>query len=286
MNFWDKLQNIDVRIIYLVLLIVVALPLINPIGLPISYSKETIMAYEAIDALQPGDYIIMSADYDPGGSAELYPANLAVARHAFKKGLKVIGYNQWDLGGQLMKRALDKAAEDYGKQYGVDYVVLGYKIPLTVVLRLAISDAWTAWKADINGTAFDQLPMMADFRAINKDLSMVVPFCSGSPGLANWITYIGTPSRNPGPNNAEGFVRRVPIVSAHTSVEVPSAKASLQSGQISGLIAGGRGAAEYELMVGHPDTGITSMDAQSLGHIAIIVFIILGNIGFLVTRNR
>ena len=200
--------------------------------------------------------------------------------------MRIIGFNSWDLGAQLIQRALDKAAADYGKVYGEDYIVLGYKQPLGATIRAAINDTWGAWKADINGRAFAQLPMMKDFRSIKEDCHMVVVFNAGSPGVGNWVTYVGTPSLNPGPNNPDGFVRRVPVVVACTSVEVPGSMASLQAGIYSGLVAGGRGAAEYELLVGHPDQGITSMDAQSMGHLVIIFFIILGNVGYIVNRRR
>ena len=85
-----------------------------------------------------------------------------------------------------MQRALDAAAADYGKEYGVDYIVLGYKRPLAATIRAAINDAWGAWKADINGTNLNNLPLMADFRSIKEDCHMIVVMNSGSPGAGNW----------------------------------------------------------------------------------------------------
>lgn len=286
MSFWDRLQKIDVRIIYLVMVLSVALPMIWPIGLPIEINKETRAAYQLIEGLESGNIILMDAAYSPGSAPELYPSNLAVARHAFKKGLRIIGFNSWDLGAQLMKRALDQAAEEQGKTYGVDYVVLGYKIPLTIQIRAAVDDVWAAWKADINGTGFDRLPMMDDFRALKEDLWAIVVMNSGDPGVADWITYVGTPSLNPGPNNADGFVRTILITSACTSVEIPGNMARVQAGILTGLIGGGRGAAEYELLIGRPGDGVKGMDSQSMGHLAVIAFIILGNLGYVFTRRR
>ena len=285
MNTWEKLQNIDVRIIYLVLVVMVAIPLIKPMGLPIEISKETQMAYDAIEALPEGSIIIMDAAYSPSASTELGPANLAMARHCFSKNVRIIGFNSWELGGHYMKTYLDQAAEDFGKVYGEDYICLGYKIPLGATIRAAINDTWAAWKADVNGTSFSQLPLMDEFRSIKEDCHMVVVYNSGSPGAGNWVTYVGTPSLNPGPRNPDGFVRTIPINVACTSVEVPGSKTSLQAGIYTGLLAGGRGAAEYELLINYPDQGIASMDAQSMGHLAIIAFIILGNVGYIGSRR-
>ena len=46
------------------------------------------------------------------------------------------------------------------------------------------------------------------------------------------------------------------------------------------------GAAEYETLVGEPGIGTSGMDAQSLAHLIIVLFIIFGNIGYFIERNK
>jgi hypothetical protein len=58
------------------------------------------------------------------------------------------------------------------------------------------------------------------------------------------------------------------------------------SGQIKGMLQGLRGAAELELIIGSPSDAVKSMDALSVGHLVIILFIVLGNILFLLNRYR
>jgi hypothetical protein len=53
-----------------------------------------------------------------------------------------------------------------------------------------------------------------------------------------------------------------------------------------GLLAGMRGAAEYEQLIGHLDVATKLMDAQTLSHLLVILFIILGNIGYLVGKRQ
>lgn len=60
----------------------------------------------------------------------------------------------------------------------------------------------------------------------------------------------------------------------------------IRSGQLKGFLGGLRGAAEYELLVGAPGKGCAGMDAQSLGHVTIIVFLILGNIGYFAAKKQ
>ena len=60
----------------------------------------------------------------------------------------------------------------------------------------------------------------------------------------------------------------------------------IQSKQIKGFLGGLKGAAEYEKLVGEPSLGTAGMDAQSIAHLIIILFIILSNIFvFLERRN-
>jgi ABC-type nitrate/sulfonate/bicarbonate transport system permease component len=64
-------------------------------------------------------------------------------------------------------------------------------------------------------------------------------------------------------------------------VMIPSEMPYLNSGLIIGLLQSMRGGAELEYLIGHPGVGLTAMDAFTLGHYMLIVFIIIGNIGYL-----
>ena len=62
------------------------------------------------------------------------------------------------------------------------------------------------------------------------------------------------------------------------------------TGQIYGILNGLAGAGEYEFLLSI-DYGYTyaqgpSLDAQSVGHVLILLFIIIGNIGYLLTRSK
>ncbi len=69
-------------------------------------------------------------------------------------------------------------------------------------------------------------------------------------------------------------------------VNVPEIMPNLQAGQIVGIVAGMRGAAEYEIMVGKPGTAVAGMDAQSFAHVLIMLLIIVGNVGYILTRKK
>ena len=77
----------------------------------------------------------------------------------------------------------------------------------------------------------------------------------------------------------------VPMGCGTTAVSAPQYFAFVASGQFVGLLGGMKGAAEYEIMVGHKGTAVTGMGAQSLVHLLIIGLVLLGNLGYFMTRK-
>ena len=59
MAFYDRLMSIDRRIIFLSIGLAVALPLIWPLGFPVEVSEETRSFHREIEALKPGDVILL-----------------------------------------------------------------------------------------------------------------------------------------------------------------------------------------------------------------------------------
>jgi len=55
---------------------------------------------------------------------------------------------------------------------------------------------------------------------------------------------------------------------------------------VKGILAGMPGAAEYEALIGVPGIGTSGMDAQSIAHVVIVLFIIFGNVAYFVERKK
>ena len=53
MNLIEKMKNVDTRIIYIVLLIVLSVPLLRPIGIPMQIIPMTRAVYDIIGGLDP-----------------------------------------------------------------------------------------------------------------------------------------------------------------------------------------------------------------------------------------
>jgi hypothetical protein len=105
-----------------------------------------------------------------------------------------------------------------------------------------------------------------------NNIDMLVGLEAGATGDA-WVQYAGA-----------RFGLKMFL--GATGVSAPDFYPYLQAKQIEGMIAGLQGAAEYETLVKQTGTGILGMPAQSVVHGLIILFIIIGNIGYFLTRKK
>jgi hypothetical protein len=63
MRFGERLQKLDSRLIYAVMILVIAIPLIKPIGFPVKLSREAKAAFETIDAVAPGETVLIATSF-------------------------------------------------------------------------------------------------------------------------------------------------------------------------------------------------------------------------------
>jgi hypothetical protein len=269
MNLADRLQNLDRRFIFLAVLLVILVPYVKPIGLPIRVSHEARLFYDTVEQVPPGSTVFLSADYDPGSLPELLPMTISAMEHCFRRDVKIIGFCLWPAGPPLLNRAFAEVAPKYGKEYGVDYVNLGFKDGQEAVMVRVGTSLQEAFPADFNGTPVSELEIMSGMRNFSS-VHMLINISAGYPGTKEWVQQVAQRFQN-----AEGEL--IPLVSGCTAVSAPEYYAYVNSGQLHGLLGGLAGAAEYEQLVGEKGTATRGMDGQSLAHLAIIAFILFGN---------
>ena len=271
MDFVSRLQNIDRRIIYVILILATAFPMINPIGVPLKISPLTQQVYDLVDELQPGDKVLMSLDYSPGGSPDVHPQAVALMQHLMDKGIRVVMISFWDAGPMFGEQIL-RPYEEEGFEYGVDFANLGYVPGGETAIKRFGSDIPGTVRKDFRNKSVSSLPIMEGIKDA-RDFAVVLEFVSGNPGTQEWVRQVQGPL---GIKMAVGAV----------TVNVPQTMPYVQSGQVKGLLQGLRGAAEYEVLMGKPGPSVAKMDAQSLGHLVIIFFIFIGNIAYFLDRKR
>ncbi len=270
-----KLGNLDSRLIYLIYLLAIAIPLFKPMGLPMSITPEVRAYIDTIDSLPPGSTIWIGADYDPGSAPENSPQLAATFRHAMSKDIRVIILSMWAQAPDMVQALITPIAQEMDKEYGVDYVNLGYKPGGGIIVRAFTREIIeNAGGVDYAGMRLETMPLMQEVTALDeKNIGAVVSINVGAPGYGIYMDYVTDPLG-------------IPLLSGPVAGTMTQQLPFLRSGQISGMLPGLTGAAQYEIDRQQPGQAAAQMDAQSLGHIIILVFVVLGNLGQLAARKE
>jgi hypothetical protein len=278
MNIFDKLVALDRRWIFLFLFIVVAMAyfLRNVFSVDVVVTKEVRDIYNFIETAEPGEKILMSMDYDPSSLAELQPMARAIMLHAFRKGVKIITVTLSQYGAgmveQVTREVSGEATAFYGREikYGEDYCFIGYRpYPAFVILGMG-ENFRVFFPRDYYDTPLDDLPIMNRVRNYD-DIKGVITITSGNTSDF-WIIY----------GNAR---YNMPLALGVTGVMATDYYPYLGNA-LFGLIGGWKGAAEYEKLVHQEADANQGMPAQVAAHLTIVLFIVLGNIGYLLSGRK
>jgi hypothetical protein len=272
MGLRTTLEHLDRRWIFLVMGLAVLLPLFVRVGLPIFPSPFVKQFYRTIEELPEGSVVYLATDFDPGSMPELYPMLEASLRHCFRRNLKVIAGSLWPACPPLTDKAFRDVGEgEYHAVEGRDFVNLGFKEGRqAVMVRLGKSIPGT-YPLDAKGRSVETIPIMKGIRNFDQ-CALIINISAGYPGTKEWVQQVRTRFD-------------IPLVAGVTAVSAPEFYPYVQSGQLQGLLGGLAGAAEYEVLLDHEGTATRGMDAQSLGHVVIVFFIVLGNLLFIGRRR-
>lgn len=268
MDLLMKLGDIDKRVLYVLLVLVLLIPMVRPIGIRISISHWTTKAYEQLSRLEPGDTVICDFGYNVDGAPDVEPIAKAIFRDLFDRNIKIITVSL-NAQGPMIAEKLLLPYEESGKVYGTDFCNLGFMAGGETALAAYARDLKRTFPRDWRGNTTSTLPILQGI--------------TGAPDTKAWIFFTDS--------SAEAWVRQVgdldvPMIGAVITVAAPQAEPFVHSGQLSGLLTGLRSAAEYEIITNRPGGAVAAMDAQSLGHILITIFIVFGNISYFVKRSK
>jgi hypothetical protein len=269
MDLVEVLDAMDRRYIFLILIIISFAPVLTPLGLPVPVESATRGSYEAMESLQAGDIICITFDYAGGSAAELYPQNLVLMKHALKKNLRLIAVS-FSIGGpEMAERCFKEAGWTDAKEYGVDFVNLGFAAGFETAMSAFASNPHSIFITDQYGTPLANIPLMDEVQRI-EDIKYLAFTTSTSQD--HYIRQFA----------GHGTI----IVGCIQSLYFSVMKVYMTTGQIPGFINGLRGSAEYELLSGFLGIGVLTMDQASLTHLYAVILLIIGNIGFFMKRAR
>jgi len=263
---WERLINLDRRWVFAGIALAVVIPIATGLTLPLGkVAPPTRAVYDAIEALQPGDPIMIAVDYGPASMPELHPQATALLKHCFKRELRVITVSLNQQGTALARDVLETVAAETGVVNGTDYVNLGFKVGTAQVILGMGESIRQVYPQTADGDMTDSLPVM---RGVNSyaDIPLLVDLAASNIPFG-WIAYA---KERYGQDIAVGV----------TAVMATDLYPYLQSDQIVGLINGLKGAAEYEALIDSTGLGMLGMSAQSIAHLLIILLVIVGNIAY------
>lgn len=288
MKWYDVISKIDRRIIYLTLTIFVILPFFVPFTISQNIMPQTQKLFDFVESIPPNDKaVIISFDFTPQTLPECRPMAIALLKHCFARNIPVIGVSFDPQGPGLAVDAFASVADKINRAatsredsliYGEDYVYLGWKSGrIAALLEMGESIAGV-FPRDHFRNSVDSFPLMQRVKNY-KDVAIAIILAAADYPI-DWIRY---------PQTRYG----VKVGAGLTAVMAPKYYPFVQTGQVSGMMSGMKGAAEYEkLVLDHgyakeSGTAETGMNSQSIVHILIMVFIILGNVGyFFLRRNK
>ncbi len=237
MSFFEKLQALDRHWIYLIVALAIIIPLMVPFNSKTYTTEPTEKMYQLIDSYagRSDRAILISFAHDASVMPELYPMEIAILRHCFERKVKVFTLTFTPSGAPIIDLAINRVKEEYPDiRSGVDYCNFGYKpLALPAILGMGENIA-TAIDTDAEGRKIATLPIMKDITNYNE-MNLVVETSGASAGGA-WIFYARVKF---GVNVAIG------VTAVMAADEFPY----LQTGQLTGMLTGLKGAAEYEKLV-------------------------------------
>jgi len=274
MSIVDKLLEIDQRIIYAILFIALAFPILNPVILPMSIQSYSQQAFDFSDNIPEGSIVLFeggltAATYPQGG-----PGMVVQTYHMLTKGVKVIffsiGTEQTVWTMTAIDTALAKLPAGTPAENGVNWVHLGYIAGGEAGVGSLVNDIRATVQADYFNTPIDDIPLLEGVNDATS-LSAVLWWGGSEASIGYGVRQVSVPFD-------------VPMTGMCTTNEVPNFSPYISAGQLQGLFGGVRGSAEYEYLLGLPGPALGQAMATNFGGLLWMIMVILGNVLYFIKK--
>lgn len=267
-----RIQNVDNRIVRVLVLLSILVPLVRPVPVPMPITDSTRALYQFIEELPPGSIVLMSTEMTAGWVPNLLGTAEAVFAHLLRRGVRVVHNSFVPDGPMFIEQMIEAVAVPAGAVYGVDYVHLGFLAGGEGAVAESLRDFHAAFRTDFHGTPVAQLPLMQDLRTA-RDLSMVFLTSTGGYAGGGWIRQLVDPYD-------------IPLAVSVTAVMAPSHYPFLDARQIVALLTDTKSGAEYETLIHRPGMALSIMGAQTYAHLLVLLCIVVANVAYFSRKGR
>ncbi len=272
-GIFDRLQNLDSRVFYWILFISLALPFLSPLNLPITVTPTTQAMYEGLRSVKAGEVVVLSINSGVSSWGDCLPGMVASVKQVLMQQGKLVvwsvGFTDADI---TWAKIMEKTPEFAKLKEGEDYVYFGYMPSQETNVALLRDDISKVFTQDMRKVPLDQIPLMKNVKGA-ADIKLVL---SSDTGDAQRY-YI---------NQWRNSVYKTPVAEIGIAMNKSGDMPFFLSGDLFGLVAGSRGAAELEKLVGAPGDATVTMDSISVSHLLLVLAILLANVSYLVTREK
>lgn len=271
----ERLQRIDRRILYLLLLIVVGIPTIRPVNIPSPVMPMSQSLWETIDKTPKEKIVLLSSTWSRGTRGENQGQMQALLSHMMSRRIRFAVSSFRPEASQVARNVIEKMAPQYDYQYGRDWVLLGFQASPPNYVKGINADFMGTVKQDaINKAPLATLPVMQGIRSID-DVHIVVEISAAGTHMY-WIAFLKA---------------GVKLGFCPTSVMAPESLPYYASGQLAGVLWGAKGAYDYEQLNVQNGTGRFALGRQYMGPLSaafalVILSIAIGNIAMFYGRRR
>jgi hypothetical protein len=276
-----KLGNLDRRWLYLAVVLALIVPLVFPVPIPRGemISPPTRSMFDLLESCPPDKVVWVDSSWDSGSASENRLEYETVIRHLCRKKIKfvVTSIGITPQGPEFADRYAARITEAAGYQYGVDWVNLGYvagpptlsRGALGIIIERCGRDVHAAFPTDWASRRLSELPLMARVRTYADVHAFGVITYQANE---DWMSVVSG-------------VFRGKLWVGCMSIAAPAFYPYLQSGQMAGMLAGMRGTAEYEALLGERGAATGCTMAGAFGNCVVILAAIVGNIGWWAQRR-
>lgn len=264
-----SLIRVDPRILYLCVALAVAIPLLFASKARVVPSEESEGFHRAVQRIAEGETVLLSTDVNNATAFELEPMITAFVQEVFARKGRLIVVCTDAQGTGRVEQTIEGLAAASGASYGADWVFLGYRPSSPATIVSLASSPYTVFPADYRGRPLSSMPLTSSLSG-HSDYRLVTVVASG-PSAQDWVIY--------------GHGRfAAPIIVGLGGGIGPAFQGFVDRKLIAGLIAGLRGAAEYEVLSGRPAEAVRALSAQSMAHLLLVALVIVGNAAFFATK--